>query len=398
MKKSSGSPSEGASTQNSSRRKFLVGAGASVLALPFLNRAAQAQVCGWNGYTDPAPPQAPGTNSCNVDPSTGECCTPIQPPGSPVDTTPGCANASYVDDGKFLIRGCCSDTVCGYNAAGINVSGIRHYCANGTVPSAWPARPNLTPGQTGPFFCMSIYPTISGLMSKPMGSNQYDAALHSLFSNASGNGPYGRDMLSCWHEVAGINSKRDLNNQLITGTDEKKMQDYLLEFRQCYGYTAPAIGAIECDNGDADYGVSRISDFVTDGLDFVANDLYYNNQYDPVPCLTAWDNQWGNAAGKSATISVAECNVSEHYDWRNLRPLYFNRAANWLFNQGNKTARCFLTFWRYDGYVGLSGPWISGATDTIDALKAIGGGTFTNPSITKEAQKNSALCWANGLS
>ena len=119
--------------------------------------------------------------------------------------------------------------------------------------------------------------------------------------------------------------------------------------------------------------------------------------------LTAWDHQWGHGAGKSTTISVTECNVSEHYDWRNLRPLYFTSAAYWLYNQGNKGARCFLTFWRFDGYVGLSGgPWISGATGTIDALQAIGSGDALTgpvpPVPPKESPLNSALCWAAGLS
>ena len=382
MEERNESPSEDISLHNHSRRKFLVGAGASALALPFLNSCNASK-----GQLSTSPPP------------TEQSCTPITPPGSPADTPPVCSNASYADDGKWLIRGCCSDTVCGFNAAGITVSGVRQYGGNGMVASAWPTRPNLTPGESGPFFCKTIYPTIEGLISKPMGSNQYDAALHGLFSSASG-----RDMLSCWHEVAGENSKSDANNQPITAVDECKMQDYLLEFRQRYGYTAPAIGAIECDNGDKDsdgtpnYGIPRIAPFVTSGLDFVADDLYYTNQYDPAACLQAWDDKWGYGAGTKATISVAECNVSGHYDWQNLRPLYFHRAAYWLWNQGNKGARCFLTFWRYDGHVGLSGPWISGATDTIDAFKAIASGSFTNPSITQEQALNNAVCWADGLS
>src|SRR5262249_36273695 len=103
--------------QNYSRRRFLTGAGASALAvgasavaLPFLRKSAHAQSC-----SPPPPPQ-----SCSPPPQKN----PTDPPGSPTDNPPplGCSNVvNTPSPNPWFIRGCCNDTVCGYNTAKITV-------------------------------------------------------------------------------------------------------------------------------------------------------------------------------------------------------------------------------------------------------------------------------------
>jgi hypothetical protein len=382
-----GSAREDAIAGDRSRRRFLaragasvLGAGASALALPLLNRAAHGQET-----TCPAPTQ----------PCTSNCPTPITPPGSPTDTPPSCTNVPNVDDGEWLIRGCCTDTVCGYNAASINVSGVRHYCAedpgNGSaIPwgtaetnpngSPFPARPDNA------FFCMSIYPVVSVLLG-----GGYDTALLNLFQSC-----LGRDMLSCWHELAG--GKTDATGYCIQPSDAVNMQQHILNLRNNNGFTSPQFGAIECGNGNQgpdpesnpDYGTSHCQPWMSPGLDFYGNDLYYSNYaIAPDTVLAKWDEVFGsgstytlNGSPSLATIAVCECNVSQNTtNWRDLRPAYFNRAAYWLWNQKNRNARCFLTYWRYDGVIGESGPWNTSNTGGIAALQAIGSGSYSNPSM-----------------
>jgi hypothetical protein len=297
-----------------------------------------------------------------------------------------------VDDGEFLIRGCCNDTVCGYNNAGINVTGVRHYCAqDGTVPNTLPPRINPGPNGSpqGAFFCITIYPIVENLLN-----GCYDCDLDGLFSSC-----LGRDMLSCWHEAANASGKTDPSGHLISGTDQQKMQEYLMNFKTCNGYGSPAIGAIECPQnvgGNDPGGIKRCTPYMLSGLDFYGQDLYYSNYDDPTYPLGLWDTTFGSGVG-SASIAVCECNVSENYvDWRTLRADYFNATAYWLKNQKNKFARSFLTFWRYDGQIGESGPWITGNTTTIDALQQIGSGTYTQVTPKPNDPKNSYTCWANG--
>src|SRR5579864_7917002 len=139
MKRHDDSPSGDGSAQHHSRRRFLTGAGASALAagvaaliLPVMRRSAQAQTA--QSF--------------------------FQPPGSPTDKDAGCENVVNIPSpNPWLIRGCCTDTVCGYNAAGITVTGVRHYCGQDTIPwgdgvttnvgrNPFPARPD------GASFCM----------------------------------------------------------------------------------------------------------------------------------------------------------------------------------------------------------------------------------------------------
>jgi len=364
------SRSEYESMDSPSRRKFLIRAGASALtfgtsalALPFLDRAAHAQC------TQPPPP------------CTENCPTPLTPPGSPTDTPPSCTAVNNVDDGEWLIRGCCTDTVCGYNAAGINVSGVRHYCSeDGTIPwGTAETNPTGTPFPVRPdnaSFCLTIYPVVSTLLS-----GGYDADLTGLFTQSNFN--YGRDMLSCWHEVANVGGKYDASGACITAADAVAMQKYILNFRNKLGLTSPKFGAIECPaetSCSSDFGVGRCGPFMATAknggvvLDFYGQDLYHDNYSTPSGPLGAWDNAFGSGVS-SATIAVCECNAENDSD----RPKFYNDTAYWLWTQKNKGARSFLTFWKYSSDYGESGPWSTVTQPTIAALTAIAGGKYTNP-------------------
>ena len=360
MKNYNDSPSEDASMDNRSRRKFLAGAGASALTLPFLSRAAHATTC-------PAPPP----------PCTSNCPTPLTPPGSPTKINPAtgqpwCSNVINIPSpNPYLIRGSCQNTVCGYNAAGITVTGTRYYCGLDSIPwgdsttnpngNPFPARPDNAS------FCMTIYPTVSKLLS-----GGYDSDLKPFMQSF-----YPREMLSCWHELAG--GKQDASGYCIQSADAQAMQKYLLDFRNNLGLTTPAIGAIECGNGNSGYGVSYCQPWMMKGLDFYGNDLYHAHYGNPTDALNAWEKAFAGGSGYSsnATIAVCECNCAA--DNEAARPNYYNDTAYWLWNQKNRGPRCFLTFWNYSGAPSLSGPWDPTDTNTINALKAIGNGQYTNP-------------------
>jgi hypothetical protein len=370
MKKNNDSPSDDASMVTNSRRKFLVGAGAAGVSLAFLNRAAHAANTEAQAVTCAAP--AP--------PCTSNCPTPVTPPGSPTDNPPptGCINVNKIPSpNPYLIRGCCTDTVCGYNAAGITVTGVRHYCGLDIIPwGTSTSNPTGTPFPGRPdnaSFCMTIYPTVSKLLS-----GEYDGDLLPFMKSF-----FPRDMISCWHELAG--GKEDASGYCIQPADALAMQKYLLDFRNSHNLTTPAIGAIECGNGAANFGVDRCGPWMMEGLDFYGNDLYHKNYGNAIDALTAWDNAFGHGSKytptgvqSKATIAVCECNCAA--DDEAGRATYYNDAAWWLWNQGNKGPRCFLTFWNYSGAASESGPWDPNDTNTISALQKIGNGIYTAPS------------------
>ncbi|HEX3765550.1 MAG TPA: twin-arginine translocation signal domain-containing protein [Kofleriaceae bacterium] len=363
MKKHDDSPPEDF-MKNCSRRRFLTGAGASALAvgasaltLPFLRKSAHAQ----SAFT---------------------------PPGSPTDNPPSCSDVVNIPSpNPWFIRGCCTDTVCGYNAAGITVTGVRHYCGQDRIPwgdgvttnvggTPFPDRPD------GASFCLTVYPIVDKLLKRNAYANTsgYDDDLEPFFRSFQV-----RDMVSCWHEVANLSAKSDLTGHVITAADARAMQHYMLNFRNNLGLTRPNFGAIECPantNGSTDFGIARCKPFMIEGLDFYGQDLYHKNFGDPTEPLKAWDKEFGSGstytpsgAASTATIAVAECNC----ETPSLRAKYFNDAAFWLWNQNNKGARCFLTFWNYSPGPNESGPWLPGDTATIAALKAIGNGQYSNP-------------------
>lgn len=392
MKQYNDCPSEDASPHNHSRRKFLIRAGASALTMPFFVTASHAQpsVCPPPPPCDaPIPPPPPQPPACTL--------YTLTPPGSPTDAN-GCSTVPMVDTGQFLISGCCNDTICGYNSAvgsdgtvGINVSGVRHYCAqDDCVPVSIPPRPNSA------FLCITIYPSVDNLLN-----HCYDDALSQFFES----GFKGRDMLSCWHELANVSGKTDRTGHLITASDAQNMQNYIMEFMQKGGYTAPRFGAIEApadtDGGRDPGGIIRCTPFMARGLQFYGQDLYYTNYPDPTVPLGLWENAFAGGSGygaADATISVCECNVSEEFpDWRSIRADYFYATAHWVYKQTNKSTRSFLTFWRYDDSLGESGPWIAGNTQTIDVLKNIGLGKFgQQPNSVKVESKDGNVCWAPG--
>ncbi len=360
MKKREDSLSGKGLMQDPSRRKFLIGAGSSALAVgasalifPGLRKTAHAQAA-------------------------------FTPPGSPTDNPPSCGNVVNIPSpDPWLIRGSCTDTVCGYNAAGITVTGVRHYCGQDSIPwgdgvttnpggNPFPARPD------GASFCMTIYPIVAKLLS-----SGYDSDLAPFLRSFQD-----RDMLSCWHEVANVAGKKDASGHLITPTDAINMQRYILSFRNSLGLTKPSFGAIECPFNDphsTDFGIPRCQPYMMPGLDFYGQDLYRKNFCDPTEPLKAWDKAFGSGskytpsnAASTATIAVCECNC----ETSSFRADYFNKAAFWLWNQTNKGARCFLTFWNYNQGPNESGPWLPADTATIAALKAIGNGQYSDPTIS----------------
>ena len=354
-----------------SRRQFLAGVGASIALL-----ASSCSGAGNSALSSPPP-------------TTGGSGSSVTPPGSPTDTPASCSNVvNLPSPDPWFIRGCCTDTVCGYNAAEITVTGVRHYCGENIIPwgdgvttnvggNPFPARPD------GAFFCLTIYPIVDKLLKRNAyaGTSGYDDALAPFFKSF-----LPRDMVSCWHEVANVGGKSDADGTLITAADEVAMQQYLLEFRNKLGLSAstgPAFGAIECPqtttiNGAPDnYGIQRCGPFMMPGLDFYGQDLYDANFSDPTEPLQAWENTFGAGSSYSpnATIAVCECNSATPAH----RPDYYNRAAYWLWNQKNTGARSFLTFWNYSGQKSESGAWLANDTATIAALQAIGNGEYVNP-------------------
>lgn len=367
MEKHTDSTSEDASMRNHTRRKFLARAsasalavGASALTLPFLRKSVHAQCT----TGTPIPPY-------------------YTPPGSPTDTPPSCSNVVNIPSpNPWLIRGCCTDTVCGYNAAQITVTGVRHYCGQDTIPwgttdtnpngTPFPARPDGAP------FCLTVYPIVSKLLS-----GGYDADLEPFF-----NSFFPRDMVSCWHEVANVSGKCDATGHLITDQDAVNMQQYMLDFRNSLGKNpnnGASFGAIECPaetNGSTDFGVGRCGPFMAKGLDFYGQDLYRKNYGTPSGPLEAWDAAFGSGSkytptgvSSTASIAVCECNCETSTN----RAKYFNDTAYWLWNQTNKGARSFLTFWNYSQGPDESGTWLPDDSATITALQNIGNGAYSNP-------------------
>ena len=367
MKEYNNSPSQDAFMDHHSRRKFLARAGASALTLLFLKESVHAQ--------SQCPTGGPGPGNCYT------------APGSPTDTPPSCSNAVHIPSpDPWLIRGSCTDTVCGYNAAGITVTGVRHYCGQNSIPwGTTETNPNGYPfpeRPDGASFCLTVYPIVDKLLKRNnyAGTSGYDDDLGPFFKSF-----LPRDMVSCWHEVANEGGKCDLDGTLITAADEVAMQRYMLNFRNNLGLTTPAFGAIECPsevNGATDYGVARCAPFMMKGLDFYGQDLYHMNYGDPTEPLNAWDKAFGSGstytpsgAKSAATIAVCECNCQNS----SYRPDYFNGTAYWLWNQTNRGARSFLTFWNYNCGTNMSGPWLPDDTATIAALKNIGNGNYSNP-------------------
>jgi hypothetical protein len=263
------------------------------------------------------------------------------------------------------------------------VTGVRHYCAEDSIPwgdgvttniggTPFPARPD------GASFCLTVYPTVSKLLS-----GGYDSDLKPFFQSFSP-----RDMVSCWHEVANVSGKCDLSGHQITATDAQNMQQYMLSFRNNLGLNpnnGASFGAIECPaetNGSTDYGVGRCGPFMMKGLEFYGEDLYRKNYGTPSEPLAAWDAAFGSGSKytptgvtSTATIAVCECNC----ETSSYRANYFNDAAYWLWNQTNRGARSFLTFWNYSQGPDESGPWLPDDSATITALQNIGSGKYSNP-------------------
>ena len=254
-----------------------------------------------------------------------------------------------------LMRGCNTDFVGDYQAAGITVSGVRHYCAHNTVPSVWPTRP--TGPNTTVFMCVSIYPNVSTLLS-----GGYDSQLTSFLQGAQP-----KDMLNCWHEASSM-SYTDGTGHLLTSTDQCKMLTYLQKFAKAQG-SPVVVGAIEVPQ----WGTS--SAWMPSQLDFYGLDIYQNQESDPVSTLNVWwDQVVTNGYGSSvATIAVCECNCDNAAS----RPCYFYDVANWLRSQTRGGPSCFLTYWNPNGP--MSGPWLSTDTATINELKNIGNGNYNNP-------------------
>lgn len=325
------------------RRKFLAGAGASALALPFIK---SWPAFGQNTTTDPNEPN------------------------------------------PWLMRGCNADAIPGMVAAGIPVTGVRHYCPFNTVPSAWPSPPGTVgggsnaecswPGATviipnldDVSMCVTIYPVYADLIV-----GNYDAHLHSLMSTTQG-----REMLSCWHEAS--SGKSDANGP-ITAQMQTAMQTYLYNFAKTgNGHTTPSPMQIlsplyKCAVGAVDIGDwAHASPWMAPGLDFYGMDLYHKNFSNPTVPLEEWRaHVYGTptlaAHSPNATIAVCECNCDVDAD----RACYFYTTAKWVWNQTNRGARSFLCFWNGDGDMG--GCWPPGPA-AIAQLKRIGNQDYSNP-------------------
>jgi hypothetical protein len=304
------------------RRKFLAAAGASALALPLIGRH------------------------------------PVLAAGQTMASCSGCGDVNLIPSpNPWLIRGCNTDTVCDYNAVGITVTGVRHYCGTNEQPASFPCRPDFAS------LCLTIYPNVSNLLT-----GIWDGTLAMLLQNATP-----RDMMSCWHELAG--GKSDASGHLITHQDAANMQNYILNFRaNNYPNSSMAFGAIECGNGNPNGGWAYVQPFMAPGLDFYGNDLYRGNYSDPVSALDAWEaGAVTSGYSPNATIAVTECNCHDE----SFRPCFFYHTANWVWNQKNRGARSFLCFWGGSGSLG--GPWDPSDTATINELINIGNGNYSNP-------------------
>lgn len=214
--------------------------------------------------------------------------------------------------------------------------------------------------------CVSIYPVYADLMNRV-----YDDNLNSMLLNTQP-----REMLSCWHEASSMNYSD--RNGLIQDWMQVAMQTYLYNFAKTGdGHTCPtpfqiqnpkyqvAVGGIDIGNW------SKVEPWMAPNLDFYGIDLYFDNFNDPCTPLEEWQQHvyYGTsttpAHSPNATIAVCECNCSCDYD----RAAYFQEAASWVWNQTNRGARSFLTFWNGTGNLG--GCWPPGC-DTIDELMRIG--------------------------
>ncbi|HEY2393376.1 MAG TPA: hypothetical protein VGK22_19535 [Candidatus Angelobacter sp.] len=333
-----------------SRRKFLTVAGASALALPLLKP--------WQAFGQATPATAD--------------------PNSP---------------NPWLMRGANVDAIPDMVKAGIPITGVRHYCAANTVPSVWPAPPGTVaagsnsqcswqggtvtiPNLIDVSMCVTIYPLVNTLLA-----GGYDTELQSLMSTAKP-----REMLSLWHEASNITQgapgKIDGDGVRITGNVARAMQVYLYNFAKTgSGTTTPTASQIQnpvykCAIGAVDIGHwNDAVPWMAPGLDFYAMDLYEAQFPDPSAVLNGWDYQvrlQGHGA-PGATVAVAECN--SHIDSH--RECYFYTAAKWVWNQTNRGARSFLTFWNGDGTLG--GCWSTAGPGTITELTNIGSQDYTNP-------------------
>lgn len=283
----------------------------------------------------------------------------------------------------YLMRGCNADTIQAYVDAGIPVTGVRHYCAFNTVPSVWPSLPVTTP--TIPFIndvslCVSIYPLVYTLLQ-----GGYDAQLASFMSTAKV-----REMLAPWHEASntinGTPGKIDGSGTRITPRLAMAMQTYLYNFAKTgSGTTTPTPAQIQdpvykCAIGAIEIGQwSFASEWMAPGLDFYGMDLYQGNFSDPIEPLEQWREQvYGSSSvegySPDATIAICECNCRTAQE--SLRPCFFSKAANWVWNQSNRGARSFLCFW--GGTQGLGGPWDPSDHATITELAKIGNQDYSS--------------------
>lgn len=334
-----------------SRRKFLAAAGASALALPFIKP--------WSALG--------------------------QDTACPVTGDPNHPN-------PWMMRGANPVGVQGMVNACIPVTGVRHYCPRNTVPSAWPSPPGTIPaslpgskctveGATVTIpnlqdvsMCVSIYPVYDVLMQ-----GNYDTELSSMLSTT-----HPREMLSCYHEASNMNYS-DSNGTLITDARQTAMQTYLYNFAKTGGgHTSPTPFQIQnpvyqCAVGGIDIGNwSHVQPWMAPNLDFYGIDLYFTNFPDPIVPLEEWrEHVYGisslAAYSPNATIAVCECNCTDDSD----RPCYFYKTANWVWNQTNRGARSFLTFWNGTGNLG--GCWSSAGPGTIAELNRIGNQDYSNP-------------------
>ena len=260
----------------------------------------------------------------------------------------GCGLSSFM-----LMRGCNKNYVADYQAAGITVSGQRYYCEKLNVPAAFPTPP--TDPHAIVHQSVTIYPDPTKLLS-----GEYDTKLATFMAGAVAG-----DMLSCWQESAGMGYK-DLNGNLITPTQQNDMQLYLQSFAKAH-HADLVVGAVETPDW------TKNQPWMAPGLDFYGIDMYQRDEPDPTTTLSEWEGHVLTYGSPHATVAVCECNASR----KGLRPCYFYETANWLANQKRKGPSCFLTYWNPTGK--LSGPWLTNDPPTIDELKNIGNGDYTNP-------------------
>lgn len=343
-----------------SRRKFLTAAGASVLALPLVKS--------WPVL---------GQDTTTTDPN---------------------------HPNPWMMRGANPVGVAGMVASSIPVTGVRHYShpiitdppdPTKVVPSAWPSPPDMTsasasnctvpasnftiPNLQDVSMCVTIYPAFNDLMC-----GNYNGNLASMLNKTQP-----REMLSCWHEASSMNYY-DTNGIHITADLQTAMQTYLYNFAKTgNGKICPTPFQIQnpvyqCAVGGIDIGNwSKVQPWMAPNLDFYGIDLYSGNFPDPLVPLEEWkDHVYGTstipAYSPNATIAVCECNCTDDCD----RPNYFYQAANWVWNQTNRGARSFLTFWNGTGNLG--GCWPPGF-DTLAELRRIGNQDYSNPALSNPA-------------